>query len=319
MGANRAKLVAECPDARLACVCDLREDVAEKVAGEHGCDWTTQYEDMLARDDIDVIGVMTPSGWHCDHALQAIAAGRHCFTTKPMDLRVAKCDAAIAAAKERGVVLAVDFDCRYNPANHRIRMALQQGLLGKPLLADLRMKWYRKQEYYDGGHPPGWRSRLETEGGSLANQGVHFVDLLLWFMGSLTEVRGRIATVAHSIETEDLANALLTFESGAWGVVQTTTAHYPREGSDIEISGDRGSLVWRDNRVERWETQDGGVEQLEALEPRADLPANIIEDMVAAVRDGAAPLVTGEEGRKSTALLEAVYESARTGEAVTPR
>ncbi len=143
MGLNRARIAAKTPGVKLAVVCSIEPGKAEQVGKELGCDWTTDYEEVLARGDVDVVGVMTPSGTHCDFAIQALQAGKHVYTTKPMDIRVEKCDAAIAAAEKAGKILAVDFDSRYNPANHRLRMAVRSGKLGKMLAGDLLMKWYR--------------------------------------------------------------------------------------------------------------------------------------------------------------------------------
>ena len=145
MGANRAKITAQTDGAKLVCVCDILEDKARKVSDELNCDWTTDYEKMLARDDIDAVGVLTPSGMHADFSMMAARAGKHVFTTKPMDILLEKCDELIQVAEEAGVILAVDFGERYGPANKRVRNAIQSGLLGRIILADLRMKWYRAQ------------------------------------------------------------------------------------------------------------------------------------------------------------------------------
>ena len=315
MGAGRAKTVPETEGAQLVAVCDLLEERARPLAQELGCEWTLKYEDLLARDDIDVIGVFTPSGWHCDFAIRALQAGKHAFTTKPMDIRVAKCDAAIQAAAKAGKVLAVDFGSRYTPSNHQILQAVQQGAFGRIFQMDLRMKWYRGQDYYDGGSPPGWRSRKETEGGSLANQGVHYIDLVQWWGGPLRSVTGWINTFAHKIETEDLSNSLWRFESGAWASIVTTTCNTPGRGTVVEISGDQGTIVWHDNKIELWETQTGA--KLEDFSAPPDLPSGIIADMVSAVTKGTKPAVDGHEGRKTVALLEAVYRSAAEGKEVT--
>jgi len=315
MGAGRSKTVPTTEGAQLVAVCDLLEERARPLAEELGCEWTLKYDNLLARDDIDVIGVFTPSGWHCDFAIRALQAGKHAFTTKPMDIRVAKCDAAIEAAKKAGKVLAVDFQYRYDLVNHQILQAVQQGAFGRVFQIDLRMKWYRGQDYYDGGSPPGWRSRKETEGGSVANQGVHYVDLMQWFGGPVRSILGWINTVGHKIETEDLSNSLWRFESGAWGSVVTTTCNTPGLGTIIEISGDQGTVIWKNNKIELWKTETGA--KAEDFSAPADLPAGIIADMVSAVRKGTKPYVDGPEGRKTVAIIEAVYRSAAEGKPVT--
>jgi len=163
MGANWARLVTETMDAELVCVCDLQEGRAREVAKELSCEWTTLYDEMLKRKDIDVVGIFTPSGTHCDYAVKAIQAGKHVFVTKPMDISVEKCDAAIEEARNAGVILAVDFQMRYEETNQKIKLALDNRRLGRLILGDLRMKWYRTQEYYEGGYPHGWRKRRPKE------------------------------------------------------------------------------------------------------------------------------------------------------------
>jgi predicted dehydrogenase len=316
MGYDRARKAARTEGARLVAVCTLDEERGRKAAAELDCEFIPDYEAMLAREEIDAIGVYTPSGRHCDFAIQALQAGKHAFTTKPMDIRVEKCDAAILAAKAAGKVLAVDFDSRYVPLNHQVRMALRSGKLGKPFLADLRMKWYREQSYYDGGAPAGWRSRRETEGGSAANQAVHYLDLLQWWMGPVKSVQGRIGTLTHEIETEDNTNALVTFESGAWGALITSTSSFPDLGTALEISGAEGTLSWQNGKVVLFRTKTEEAPSLDAFTFDPTLPKHIIEDMVGAITQGRTPICPPEEGRKSVALFCAIYESARTGKAL---
>lgn len=316
MGRNRARMVTNTPGAQLVAICSLDEERGRKMAEELQCEFVGNYDDLLARDDVDVVGVMTPSGWHCDHAIQAMRAGKHVHTTKPMDIRVEKCDEAIRVAKETGKVFGVDFDSRYSPINHQIRQAVRSGRLGKVFMGDVRMKWYRAQSYYDGGVPAGWRSRRETEGGSAANQGVHYIDLLQWWLGPVKTVQGRIGTFTHNIETEDNANALLTFESGAWGIIQTSTSNYPDLGTTIELSGERGTIRWNDNTVSLFKVMDEEESSLNDYAVDPDLPKNIIADMIAAITQGRPLACPPEEGRKSVAIFCAIYESARTGKVV---
>lgn len=315
-GAKVAKTAAKTKGAELVCVCDLQEDRAREVAEELNCEWTVDYDKMLGRDDIDAVGVFTSSGTHCDLAIKAMEAGKHAFVTKPMDIRVERCDAAIEAAKRAGVVLAVDFARRYEETSQRVKLALDNGRLGRPILGDLRMKWYRDQKYYEKGYPPGWRARTETEGGSAANQAVHFIDLLHWFMGPVKTVYGRSGTFVHKIKTEDLSLALLTFKSGAWGTIVTTTASYPNLGSSIEITGDNGSLVWKDGDVALYKLKDNPKPSLDEFQLDPNRPKNIIEDMVSAITKDTSPMCDGVEGRKSVAIFTAIYESSRTGKVI---
>ncbi len=318
MGRNRAKIASQTPGAKLTCVCDIVEENAKKSAEEFGCDWETDYEKMLKRDDIDVVGVMTPSGLHAEFAIMAAKAGKHVFTTKPMDILVEKCDELIETAKKAGVILAVDFGERYLDSNKKVKHVIQNGIMGKMFLADLRMKWYRAQSYYDGGSPPGWRSKIRYEGGSAANQGVHFIDLIQWFMGPVKTVIGKSATLAHNIETEDISLAILEFENGAFGVLQTMTCNTPDLGSAMEFSGSNGTLSWKDSKVILYNIADNPDASLDDIKVEHG-PGNIIEDMVSAITKGTPVAVDGIEGRKSVAIFNAIYESSKTGMPVKPK
>lgn len=316
MGYGRAKLIPDTPGAELACVCSIEPGKAEEVGKELGCDWTTDWQEMFARDDIDCIGVWTPSGTHCDFAVKAMEAGKHACTTKPMDITVAACTRAIETAKRTGKVLGVDFGNRYLPINHQVRALIQGGYLGDIICFDLIMKWYRAQSYYDGGSPTGWRSRKATEGGSIANQGVHFVDLMQWFMGPVKSVYGRSGTFNHSIETEDQSMAMLTFNTGTWGLLHTTTCATPNLGTRLEINGTKGTLIWQDKDIEVLHSEVKPDIKLEDLPVPEDLPQNIFADMIAAIHDGRPLECDGVEGRKSVEIFEAVYNSSKSGEAV---
>ncbi|MGQ9729849.1 MAG: Gfo/Idh/MocA family protein [Candidatus Zipacnadales bacterium] len=323
VGRDRANKVADTPGAKLVAVCDIHEERGARAAKELGVEWLRDYDELLAREDIDVVGIYTPSGMHCDFAVRALQAGKHTFTTKPMDLTVEKCDTAIAEAKRRGLILAVDFDSRYRAENHRIKAAVEAGVLGKIILGDLRMKWFRSQAYYDGGSPAGWRSRLTTERGSMANQGVHYVDLLQWWLGPVESVIGTYGTFAHNIESEDLAAGILQFASGAKGIIVTTTTAFPGQGTRLEIGGDRGTLAWQDQKLVVFQAVKGEAAVMgEWASPAAeelclenfpapdDLPPHIIADMVGAITEGKPVQCDGEEGRKSVAIFQAVYESS---------
>ena len=315
-GRKTAQTAVQTAGANLVCVCDLQEEKVKATAQELDCDWTTSYDRMLARDDIDAIGVYTSSGTHADFANQAVAAGKHVFVTKPMDIDLDKCDRLIEAAKRANLVLAVDFIRRYRKIDHQVRKAVVDGLIGNVILGDLRMKWYRSQSYYDGGWPAGWRSRSSTEGGSAANQGVHSIDQLQWFMGDVKTVQGRCGTFNHEIETEDCSVGILTFASGAFGMIQTTTCSYPSLGTTLQINGSKGTITMDKSGAVGLviEGQEGAT--IDQVEIETDFPDNIIEDVVGAIIDGQPIMVSGEEGRKSVAIFTAIYESSRTGRIV---
>lgn len=313
MGRNRAQQVAETKGAELCVVVDLNEELARQVGAEMGCSWCARLEDALGRGDVDVVLVMTPSGLHAQIGVEALRAGKHVITTKPMDVSTKACDELIAAADAGGLLLGVDYQSRYVANNYRVAEALKQGLLGKPILGEVRFKWFRSQEYFE--HGGGWRGTWAMDGGgSLANQGSHLIDLLLWFMGVPKTVYGETAIMNHDIETEDIGQAILNFESGAKGGILGTTTFPASPYFSAEVHGSEGGVLLDAVLSGEMRVFGDGLEEKLLAVPNP--LTNIVEDVVSALETGTALRVDGREGRRTVALLENIYRSARAGKVV---
>jgi predicted dehydrogenase len=306
MGRNRAREVVATPGAKLVAVCDINEERLARVVAEHGCEGTTNYHELLTRDDIDVIYVMTPSGLHAKVAIDAAQAGKHVITTKPIETTLEKADAMIDACAQAGVRLLVDFGNRYNADANKIKAALEQKLFGELILAEARLKWYRADAYYNESWQQ-WHGSWELDGGgSLINQTVHYVDLLCWFMGAPETVRGRIGVYNHDIESEDMSLAMLHYPNGAEGVIVCTTTFPKTQPAGVEIHGTKGAVIYQKGQIAFWQV-DGDVEA-------PPCPACAADDMVRTLRENQPLWCDGPEGRKSLSLIQAVYESAQHGE-----
>ena len=309
-GRHGIKTISGMENAELVAVCDLQEDKAKSIAEESGCDWTIEYGDLLDRKDIDVIGVYTSSGTHCDIAIDALNAGKHVYVTKPMDVYTESCNRAIEVSEKAGLVLAVDFGRRYNDQFRKMERDIRNGAIGRIMMADLRIKWFRTQEYYEGGYPPGWRKSRRTEGGSASNQGVHGIDLFMWLIGKIKDVYGVRRTLNHDMETEDATAAIMNLEDGGIASIVTTTCASPPSGDTIEINGTKGSISWGK------EAQEYESKEEYAPESSGELGSNVIEDMILAIEKGVTPNVDCYEGRKSVELIEAIYTSSETGKVI---
>ena len=318
MGRSRASQVVKTEGARLVSVIDLQAELAEQVAGELSCQWSSRFEDALDDRDVDVVFIVTPSGVHGQMAIQSLEAGKHTITTKPMEVTVEKCDAMLVAQEQSGQLLAVDFQQRFDDVYTKAKYAIEHGLFGRLLMGEARLKWYRAQSYYDKG---GWRGTWKLDGGgSLANQTIHEIDLLRWLMGKPRTVIGKIACLNHDIETEDCGLAMIEFESGAVGTILGTTTFVTSVYSGLEIHGTEGALVTTQNtgadqKDARWFFSEGLEDRIEQAQ-RGIPYKNTVENMVAAVREGAELVCDGHEGRASTEMLCAIYESARNGSRV---
>jgi predicted dehydrogenase len=308
MGRARARQIVETAGAELKMVVDLNPELAQKVGEEFGVPWTTSLDEALGRGDVQVVMVMTPSGLHARIGVEVARAGKHVITTKPMDVSTAACDQLIQAAEAAGVKLAVDYQSRYVDNNYRVAEALRQGWLGQPILGEVRFKWFRSQDYFR--HGTGWRGTWAMDGGgSLANQGSHLIDLLLWFMGEPVKVYAETAIMNHQIETEDLGMAILNFKGGARGTILGTTTFPASPYFSAEVHGTGGGVLIDAVLEGKMRVFGEGLE--EKLNTIANPLHNVVEDMVSALERGTPLRVDGREGRRTVALLECIYASAQ--------
>ncbi len=314
--------------ARLVAVTDIIPERAQSFGEAQDVDWTTSVDELIGRKDINVINICTPSGTHPELALKAIAAGKHVIVEKPMALTLEDADRVIDAAREAKVKLAVISQRRFEIPVRRLKQAIEEGLLGRVVLGNAHIIFYRSEDYYSLSD---WRGTWAMDGGgALMNQGIHTIDLLNWLVGPVESVKAYTDTLAHNIEVEDVASAALRFASGALGTIQGTTAAYPGLFSRLEVMGDKGSVILQDSDVVFWSlTERIKLFPEELTGPRvgsgAASPGAIssaghhaqFEDMIRAIREDREPMIGGQEARKAIEIILAVYESARTGETVT--
>ena len=326
IGPTHARSISEIEGARLVAVADVVEEKAQALAEMYEVEAYTDYHQMLERKDIDVVSIATPSGMHADMGIAAARAGKHVIVEKPMDVRLDKADALIAACRDQGVKLCVISQHRFDRGIVDLRKAIQEGRLGTLAFGGGYTQWYRAQEYYDSGD---WRGTWALDGGgALMNQSIHYVDLLQYIMGPVEEIHAFTARRAHvRIEVEDVSAASLKFKSGAIGVIEGMTAAFPGFDARLEIFGSDGGVIIENDAVKEWRLRDGE----DYLPPKEDIPLIVgtssadiwylghrreIQDMVDAIREDRPPMVTGEEGRKPLEIILAIYESARTGQTI---
>jgi len=286
----------------------------------------TDLDKMLTENpQIDVVNICVPSGLHATLTKAVAKHKKHIVTEKPMALNSSDALEMMEIAKDAGVKLSIVHPNRYRPAIMEVRELMDAGRFGKISHANATVRWNRGQEYYDQAP---WRGTKQFDGGVLMNQAIHNLDLLLWFMGPVKSVQGMVATRFRDIETEDVATALIEFESGALGVVEAATTVYPQNLEEsLSIFGETASVkVSGKNAVfiDTWDVEGYSVEEVEALKTKIQNDPwgkkghdCIIEDMVAAINENREPEVGGMDGYNPVRLIEAIIESSETGKRIT--
>jgi UDP-N-acetyl-2-amino-2-deoxyglucuronate dehydrogenase len=326
---THARAAAALPNVRVSAVCGSNAAKVEALANRYGAAAFTDVAAFLAHKPMDIVAIGSPSGLHADQGVMAAAAGLHLYVEKPLDVTIAKADALIAAAERAGVKIAVCFQDRNNPRLSTVKQWIDGGVIGEPRLVSARVKWYRPPEYYAQSK---WRGTRSLDGGgALMNQGIHTVDLLLWWLGDIVRVSARSGTLVHKVEVEDTIVGWLEFANGAIGTLEATTAAYPGYPRRVEVTGTRGTVSIEQDRIVGCDvrdappevaaamaTQDGdqNAQAASAIVSDARGHQRILEDLLDAIETGRPPRCDGHEGRRSVAVVEALYESAATGRPV---
>ena len=311
--------------ARLAAVCDVQFDRAQAFGSKYGVPAFHSIDEMLRGARFDVVSVLTPSGMHADHAVAVALAGRHVVVEKPMALTLTDAQRMIDVCDAAGKSLFIVKQNRFNVPVVKAREALDAGRFGRLVLGTVRVRWCRDQSYYDHDS---WRGTWAQDGGVLANQASHHVDMLSWFMGEVESVQAHAVTALVNIEAEDTAVATLKFRNGALGVIEATGAARPKdmEGS-LSVMGSGGAVEiagFAVNKIRTWQFVEPLASDAEVMDKFSVNPPNVYgfghqayyEHVVDCLANGTPPLVDGHHGKQSLELIMALYESIASGREV---
>lgn len=315
-------------NAELYIVYDKIPELAAAFAKKYNCRMVSTYDELLA-SDVEAVTIATPSGLHAEVAIPAARAGKHILCEKPLEVTVSKTNDLVRACESSNVRLSAVFQSRFCHSVQTIKKAVDAGRFGEPVLAAASVRWFRDPKYYASAT---WRGTWALDGGgALMNQGIHTVDLLVYFNGDVSEVTGRTARLMHkSIEVEDTVVAMLKFKNNSLGTIEASTACAPGFARRVEFSGTRGSIILEDDRITRWsfvdelpgdeeirrvcglgEGQKGGSGNPNSISPEGH--RRQISELAEAILNGHGLITPGAEGKRAVELICAVYESARTG------
>jgi UDP-N-acetyl-2-amino-2-deoxyglucuronate dehydrogenase len=337
-----AQAIQNLPHARLAAVWSRTAKTAEDFARQYNTSAYHDISDMVVHAKIDLAIVCTPHPFHRDPAVEAAGAGAHVLVEKPLASTLKDCDDMINACKSAGKKLGVISQRRWYAPVMRIKTAIDAGKIGKPVLATVQMLGWRDKKYYDSD---AWRGTWNMEGGGvLVNQAPHQLDILLWYMGEVSEVYGIWRNLNHPyIEVEDTALAILKFKNGGIGNIIVSNSQKPGIYGKVHVHGENGAStgvqtdggamfvagmsnvleppvndIWtipgEEKLPEQWKKKD--TELFNSIDPTVFYMERQIEDFLQALKAGTQPLVTGEDGRRTVELFTAVYRSSRNNAVV---
>ncbi len=320
-------LAANREEAEVAAVCDVVADRAQAASVRAGgVPWFTSQADMLAAGGFDAVSICTPSGLHPEHGIAAAEAGFHVVSEKPLGIDLARVDRLIDTCDRQGVRLFTVLQNRLNPTVELLRRALDKGRFGRHCFMQVNVFWTRPQDYYDEAP---WRGTWSLDGGAFMNQASHYVDLAQWLGGDISEVVALTGTLGRKIEAEDTGAAVVRFDSGMIATLNVTMLVYPKnlEGS-ITLMGLQGTARVGGialNRIEQWDFDRYRDEDREVREAGYTPPtvyghghSGYYRNVIEVLRGRAAPSSDGREGRRSLALILAIYQSAKEGRPVKP-
>lgn len=307
--------------AELVAICDTDENKCKEFSALYNdVPYFLDYEKMLAETDAEIINICTPHGLHADMSVKVAEYKKNILVEKPMALTVEDSQKMIAAAEENGVKLFVVKQNRYNKPIALAKSAMDEGRLGKIFMVQCNVMWNRHDGYYNESD---WKGKKALEGGALHTQVSHFLDLLLWWFGDLTEAKSFTDTLNHDIEIEDCGVSAMKFKSGVLGSLFWTTCVYNKnyEGS-ITIIGEKGTIKIGGqylNKIEFWDVQSY---PLPSNIEFTDKPNNygkyqgtssnhdkLVNDLVGQLMTNRKGVVEGDEGMKTIDAIEKIYQS----------
>ena len=318
---NIAKIHAECiekiDNANLLGIVSKSETRAKEVRQLYSCTVFSDIESLLKIPEVDIVCICNESGLHGATISKVAKAGKNILCEKPLETTIERIDLIEAVVKSSGIKIGCVFQNRENPEYIKLKNYFDSGILGRVLLCQATINWYRSPKYYEDS----WRGTIAMDGGAaLINQGIHTVDLIIDLMGEVSEASGYTDTLYHKIEGEDIGIASLKFKSGALGTLSFGTSLYPGEPESISIYGTKGSISFSGGKIIS-STVDKINNQLIANETNIGSGASdpmaigvqfhisVIKNMINVILNYEKPNVDINEAKKSVALINAIYQS----------
>lgn len=319
-------------DANLVTVWDEAQTRGAAAATRYGVDFEPDLDTLLARPDIDAVGICSENDRHARLTTAAAHAGKHVLCEKPMALTIADCDRMIAACEAAGVVYMQAFPQRHDPSNEKVKSLLSERTIGR--LLNVRKRHGNAAILLGRFDSPGMSWFLDPQragGGAFLDEGVHGADALRWFLGEPIRVWAQLQRTTHGLDVEDSAVAVYEFPGEVRAVLETGWT-YLASTLTTEIYGDQGVILQQGNDSASTEIVGETMPRLRVYSNRQALQGwdldtdgathfeqaheEVLRQFVNCLRRGDPPPVSGRDGRQALAMILAGYESARRGKVV---
>jgi UDP-N-acetyl-2-amino-2-deoxyglucuronate dehydrogenase len=229
-------------ESHFTALCGRSREKTEDYAAKYGVKAYTDVAEMVSKEKIDVVIICTPHPNHREPAIAAMEAGADVLIEKPLAASLEDCDAMIDVSKRCGRQMGVVCQRRWYPPALRVKAAIADGKIGKPVFGTVNMLGWRDEAYYESDP---WRGTWKGEGGGvLVNQAPHQLDLLQWYMGEIDELYGQCSNLNHPyLEVEDTANAILKFKNGAVANIIVSNSQKPGIFAKVHVHGKNGASL----------------------------------------------------------------------------
>jgi UDP-N-acetyl-2-amino-2-deoxyglucuronate dehydrogenase len=326
IGKRHAEMIRRNDECELVAVCDVLpqnklglENLSEKF-------YNSVDELLSNHPEIDVINVASPNGFHEEHALKVLRAGKHVVVEKPMSLTKAGCEKVIFKALQMQKQVFCVMQNRYSPPSAWLKDILRKGILGKIYMVQINCYWNRDDRYYKPdpktGRPTHWHGTKDLDGGTLYTQFSHFIDLMYWYFGDITNIKANFRDFNHALSTDFEDSGFISFDfvDGGIGSLNYSTAIWDKNlESSITVIAEKGSLKVGGqymNEVEYCHIKDYVMPELAASNPPNDyggykgsaMNHHYIIENIADVLHGRASITTNAlEGMKVIEIIERIY------------
>lgn len=322
IGKRHAEMISRNADCELVALVDVKPKENLGILYNDAA-FFNSLEDFLSSEvagEVDVVNIATPNGFHADQAMQCLEAKKHIVLEKPIALTKSDAEKIIFKALQVHKYVFAVMQNRYSPPSIWLKELLEDGVLGKIFLVQINCYWNRDERYYK---KDGWHGKKDLDGGTLFTQFSHFIDLMYWYFGDITNIKATFRDFNHQglTEFEDTGVVSFDFINGGIGCLNYSTAVWDKNlESSITVIAENGSLKVGGqymNEVEYCHIKDYTMPELQPTNPGNDYGAYkgsaanhhyIIENVVDVLREGSTITTNALEGLKVVDIIDRIYQ-----------